>query len=294
VWWRSKKELFTDDTISWDDVEKVFVEDMKGVTKEDKLKFWDVCSKQQGANESPSDFIRMLSYQAKNGMAGMKEKHLVDMIIHNMNNEVRRYIITRGKPGTYQDLERMVREYENSDMMEVKIKTENPVLMATLQKQEEAAMEMSEKIKSLTSGIEAMLKEQEKVMKEVLMVRDDRRGGGRDGRRGGERNRHRSARNIPKCWECGRMGHVAAVCRAGRGSYRGGRGGFRGGFQGRGGYSFGYANQGGQESYNQNYQGGYQRGPSGQQSLPLPPPQNQQSDDRQLVPVQGNGRWRDQ
>ena len=209
AWWKSKRDFFTDDTITWDVVKTSFKNSMSSTNKEDKIKFWDICSNKQ-KSEPASQFIQTMKYQATKSLPTIDDRSLADLIIHNMESNIKKYIITRGKPTTYANLEKMVQEYEHANIKEeMDIKTENPVLIAQLQRSEKSSCEINEQLKNLTKGIDDLLKTQEGMFKHVLMtkLKNDNDTSDSD-----DDENYWNSKNIPKCYGCGKPGHIVANC----------------------------------------------------------------------------------
>lgn len=277
AWWKSCMSMFEDDAVTWDQVKQELKDAKLTSNREDKLKFWDVCAKRQGEKEKASTFARNMSFLAKKTMPGIEDDVLIDMVVNNMQSDIKRFILTRGKPKQFTRLLNVISEYETENLGLAGIK--RSVLLTSTDGDDS----FSNELKELTKGLEAMVQAQdekmEKILKEVLLtkagsqeVEDQSRDQSKPSSERGGRNRNFD--NVPRCWVCNKPGHLAARCwynggnPRGRGGYRGQRGGYRGGrgsFRGgRGGSQFYYNNnyqQGGYypqqyEAYEQGQQGG--------------------------------------
>jgi hypothetical protein len=111
------------------------------------------------------------------------------MITHNMMNDIRKFLIMRGKPSSYAEHEKFVKEYEKSQLAQSNpVKLEHPVLLAEIETQKLHTEELSDLIQAMTKNDQ-----------------DD------------EQQFEYRKRNR-ECYHCGMRGHIAAYCYASGGS----------------------------------------------------------------------------
>lgn len=245
AWWKSRKEMFEDDTIVWAQIKAEF-KYIPMLNREDKLNIFDVGNRKQGKTECTRTYIQTMKAKLMKCSPNMLESEMVNLIIHNMRGDPKKYIIIRGKPLTYSNLEKMVKEYEEEDMQElgeVVVKQENQVFMAQVEGVNKTIQERMEKMSEVL----------EKVAQTLLTQSEVKENPQNSQSHGGNRNYD----NRPKCQICGKLGHVASGCYR-LGQNQGNRGGYNGGKRGNSyGNGGNYNNRGNRTGGNQRGRGNY-------------------------------------
>ena len=246
-WFNINQAIVIDNDITWDNFIKIFFETCPTENTDDELSFSEIISMTQGRTEKATIFIQKIRYLFGKEWGKYPEKDIVQGMVKQLNINTRRYIECRGLPDSYTDLMKIIQQYEakggTKELDEIVIKTER-VQFAT-QVEPEINMEMKEISDSLhkisafmsrehaASGYTKMPNTNPFVDTNAFTATTNtfkngnsgyeqynsrEHGSGRGGGRGVNFNhyqsqgRNRDFRNLPKCWTCGKTGHVQATC----------------------------------------------------------------------------------
>jgi len=241
-WFTIHADEIDDRAVTWLDFRDAFLQSCPMENKDDDMTYTEIMTLSQGKGELASLFIQKIRYLLGPEWQRYPERDLVEAMTKQLNSNTRRYLECRGIPDTYDQMTTYIKQYEKKGGSkdidnDVKVKIEAPVNMATLITPEVKALQDS--MQTMTLDINYLKNNQSSGNNRNQRPANNfsrnnfnsNRGYSRPFNRRGRSNfnRQRNFNNVPKCYYCGKLGHVISVCRTRTFQQRGGlRGGYRG------------------------------------------------------------------
>jgi hypothetical protein len=113
------QKQISDATITWDTFKKSFIKNCPRDQEEKDIKMVDISSHEQEPTEFALSFVTRIRYLFGDNWDLYKEDELCEAIIRQMLPGIRRFIQIRGLPATYEELIKIIEEYEGKGMKEL-------------------------------------------------------------------------------------------------------------------------------------------------------------------------------
>ena len=248
-WLNINMDILTDDAKSFDNLKTKMTNECPMEEEDQCLGILDVLARKQPEDEKASLFIQRMRFHIGEEFSKYDEQDIISSMVKQLNVNLRRYIECRGHPTTYNELIKIVQDYEMQGgpfEQEVKIKQEpigmnwatmtpiyptqqnfKPNTFMTPTLSNAPVISQTGLITQPTSFDVQILKDKiEELSKEVLAVKQvsvhsnngiSNGNQGNNAIRGNYRGRgnfrgNRNFNNVPQCHYCGKNGHVMAVC----------------------------------------------------------------------------------
>jgi len=215
-----RKDELVDDSVSFDGFAKEFINSCPMEADEEYDSIIQVLSLKQPYNEKASHFVQKIRFLFGNRWEKSEEEEYVKLMVNNLDSAVKRYILCKGMPRKYDRLMEYIKEYEAGDQAVTKsnqvqgnsvgyFKQEpsqsdaNTLLLksmveSSLKNDSQQKLEMH--LKQISEGIERLNVGNQQVSRQNF-----------NGRRFNQMP-NRNFRNVPRCFNCNKTGHIAINC----------------------------------------------------------------------------------
>lgn len=238
-WFTINQDNIQNNAVTWDAFIKSFMTTCPTENNDDVLSFSEIIAMTQGRTEKATIFIQKIRYLFGQEWGKYPEKDIVLGMVKQLSINTRRYIECRGLPDTYVELMKLIQQYEakggTKELDDIIIKQETAVQWAATTSESQETIDAKNISDSLHKISAFTARENEKssytaaastnpfISDQPFNPHTNTFATGNPNHRHHSplgrgvnsiqaQGRNRDFRNIPKCWTCGKTGHVQATC----------------------------------------------------------------------------------